>query len=116
MERVDLRPELIINLVPSQKELADTVLVHSRNTRHALENLGDTDHLEKTAGELQRVRQQVGRAWFHERSKEIDKASSEPAEEEILTLDEAKKCKEDYPHDTAGFFECYIPKFSEIRR
>jgi hypothetical protein len=28
----------------------------------------------------------------------------------------AKKCKEDYPHDTAGFFECYIPKFSEIRR
>jgi hypothetical protein len=91
MERVDLRPELIINLVPSQKELADTVLVHSRNTRHALENLGDTDHLEKTAGELQRVRQQVGRAWFHERSKEIDKASSEPAEEEILTLDEAKK-------------------------
>ena len=26
----------------------------------------------------------------------------------------AKECKEKHPHDTKKFFECYIPKFSEI--
>lgn len=67
MERVDLRPELIANLPPWEKELAEKALSESRSLRHSLEGISSTDQLEKVAAATQTTRQEIGRKWFKER-------------------------------------------------
>jgi hypothetical protein len=70
MERVDLRPELIVTLPTWQKPLAERALKESRGTRHRLEGLTTVDDLEKTVANLQTVRNDIGREWFQQRLKE----------------------------------------------
>jgi len=67
MERIDLRPELVLNLPLWEKELADKALIASRNTRHGLEGLTDINDLEKVAAITQNTRNEVGRGWFKQR-------------------------------------------------
>lgn len=67
MERIDLRPELVLNLPEWEKELADRALVGSRATRHGLESLTTVGGLEKVAAVTQNTRNEVGRKWFKER-------------------------------------------------
>lgn len=64
MERVDLRPEMVVSLPAWEKELVNEVLVASRATRHALEELKTVDSLEKTAADTQSIRTRIWRAWI----------------------------------------------------
>ncbi len=67
LERVDLRPQLIVNLPPWEKELARKILLESRNIRHGLEKISTVEDLEKIAAQAQIVRQEIGRTWFNHR-------------------------------------------------
>lgn len=64
MERVDLRPEMIVNLPEWEKELANLALTESRNLRHELEKLSNVAQLEQVTATTQSMRQQIGRSWF----------------------------------------------------
>ena len=87
MERIDLRPELTVNLSPWEKELADKALVASRSIRHGLEGLSSVADLERMAAITQSTRQEVGRAWFKNRlanmSPEEKKKIAEKAMEKL---------------------------------
>lgn len=67
LERVDLRPEQIVDLPPWQKTLANKALDTSRSTRHRLEGLKSVEDLEQAAAGLQVVRNEIGRGWFQQR-------------------------------------------------
>lgn len=67
MERVDLRPEMIVALPAWEKEIADQALEASRGTRHGLESLTTVSDLENLAGSTQSARNDIGRKWFKER-------------------------------------------------
>ena len=63
-ERVDLRPEMIDGLPLEEKDLARQALSISRNIRHTLENMKDSEALEHAAGEIQRVRMDIGNKYL----------------------------------------------------
>ncbi len=64
LERVDLRPELMVNLPPWEKDLAERALLASRETRHGLESIRSKDDLEQLAAKTTTVRKEIGREWF----------------------------------------------------
>jgi len=64
MERVDLRPEMTVQLSGWEKDLADRTLAESRKIRHTLENLKSIEELEQVAALTQSTRKEIGRAWF----------------------------------------------------
>lgn len=89
LERVDLRPELIVNLPEWEKELANKALSESRNVRHKLEGLSTTEDLEKVAADIQSTRQSIGREWFKQRLAKMPKAEkAKLAEKAIEKLEE----------------------------
>ena len=89
MERVDLRPEMIINLPEWEKELANKALTESRATRHSLEGLSSAEELEKVAATIQTARTSIGRKWFKERLARMPKEEKEKlAERAIEKLEE----------------------------
>lgn len=89
MERVDLRPELIVHLSSWEKELADKALQVSRVTRHGLEALVNVDGLETVAATMQSNRQDIGRIYFKQRlNKMSDKEKTEMAKKVIERLEE----------------------------
>jgi len=67
LERVDLRPELIVNLPEWEKNLANQVLLASRAIRHNLEDISSVSKLEQVAATTQSTRNDVGRQWFKQR-------------------------------------------------
>lgn len=67
MERVDLRPEKIANLVKWEKDLATQALDNSRATRHQLESITSVDDLEQIAASTQTTRREIGRSFFKEK-------------------------------------------------
>jgi hypothetical protein len=71
MERVDLRPEMIVQLDGWEKELAEKVLTESRATRHLLEGLTTPDELQEAAAKIQETRQEIGRKWFQNKLKNM---------------------------------------------
>ncbi len=89
MERVDLRPEMIVNLTSWEKELANQALVASRSIRHELEGLSSVGELERAAANIQTTRTEIGRRWFQERLSRIPKE-----EEEILVKQAIDKLEE----------------------
>ncbi len=89
LERVDLRPELTLNLPTWEKELADKALLASRSTRHGLEGLNSVSDLETVAATTQNVRQEIGRAWFKKRLADMPKAEkAQLAQKAIEKLEE----------------------------
>lgn len=89
MERVDLRPEMIIDLPDWEKELANRSLTASRSTRHGLEGLTTGDDLEKVAANTQKARAEIGRKWFKERLARMPKEEkAKLAEKAIEKLEE----------------------------
>jgi len=67
LERVDLRPELIVGLPDWEKTLAEKALDLSRSLRHDLEGLSTVQELEAVAARTQGTRQEIGSGWFRER-------------------------------------------------
>lgn len=89
LERVDLRPEMITNLSPWEKELANKALKESRAIRHHLESLSSADDLEKAAANTQTARQEIGREWFQQRLAKMPKeAKTKLVEKTIEKLGE----------------------------
>jgi hypothetical protein len=81
MERVDLRPELIVQLPTWEKDIANSALEQSRAARHGIESLANTadiGDLESLAANVQGARQEVGQRWF--KSKMANMSLSEKAE------------------------------------
>ncbi len=68
MERVDLRPEMVVNLSEWEKGLVDQVLLASRETRHKLEALSGVEALEQCAATTQQTRQEVWRDYVKNRA------------------------------------------------
>ncbi len=89
LERVDLRPEMTVNLQGKEKELATEALVQSKAIRHNLENLKTIDDLEKTAARTQEIRSHIGREWFQ------NKLSTMPESQKAAIMDKvAAKLKD----------------------
>jgi len=64
MERVDLRPELVVALPGWEKNLAGDILNGSRNLRHDMAEMLSVDDLEKVAGRAQALRGEIGQQWL----------------------------------------------------
>ncbi len=89
MERVDLRPEMIVNLSEWEKELANQALVASRSARHDLEGLSSVNGLERAAANIQTTRTEIGKGWFKERMARMPKEEKKQlAERAIEKLEE----------------------------
>jgi len=84
MERVDLRPELIVDLAAWEKELANKALTGSRSLRHGLESLGNVDDLERVAATTQTIRNELGREWFKHRLSSMSKEDKAETVEKAL--------------------------------
>ncbi len=90
LERIDLRPELTLNLPPWEKELADKALAASRTIRHNLEGMSNIDDLELAAATTQATRQKVGREWFRQRLANLSpEEKKKVAEKAIEKVEEA---------------------------
>ncbi len=90
MERVDLRPEMIVNLTEWEKELANQALVASRSARHDLEGLTSVEGLEQAAANIQTTRTAIGRGWFQKRLASMPKGEKEKlVERAVEKLEEA---------------------------
>lgn len=88
LERVDLRPELTVNLPSWEKELADEALKASRSARHSLEGMTSVGGLEQATADIQRHRQDIGRDWFKQRlAKMPKKEKAKLAEKAIEKLE-----------------------------
>jgi hypothetical protein len=91
MERVDLRPEKIVELSQWEKGLANKALTESRAMRHELEGLTSVDDLEKVAARTQSMRQEIGRDWFQQRLSKMPKEEkAKLAEKALERLQEGK--------------------------
>jgi hypothetical protein len=75
--RVDLRPEMTVNLPSRDKELANEILVGSRNISHKLEGINDVADLEQIAAEAQGLRQKIGKEWFQQRLSQVSPEANE---------------------------------------
>jgi hypothetical protein len=75
--RVDLRPEMTVNLSSKDKELADEILVGSRNIVHKLEGISNVADLEQIAAEAQGLRRRIGKEWFQQRLSQISPVANE---------------------------------------
>jgi len=75
--RVDLRPEMTVNLSSKDKELADEILVASRNIVHKLEGINNVADLEQIAAETQGLRRRIGKEWFQQRLSQMSSVANE---------------------------------------
>jgi hypothetical protein len=89
MERVDLRPEMTVQLSGWEKELADQALIDSRAIRHTLENLKSVDELESVAAKTQTSRQEIGRKWFQSKLKNMSPEEKSAMQKRVLERIEA---------------------------
>lgn len=89
MERVDLRPEMIVQLSGWEKELAEKTLTESRATRHRLEALEDIDSLENIAATTQSTRKDIGRQWFQKKLSNLSPEDKEEINSRIMAKIEA---------------------------
>lgn len=84
MERIDLRPEMIVNLPDWEKKLANQALVVSRGMRHELGEFSSVDGLERVAANMQTTRNEIGRHWFKERLARMPKEEKEKLAEKAI--------------------------------
>lgn len=85
LERVDLDSEKIYALPSGEKEIATKALNASRATRHALESLTTVEELEKVTADVQTVRKDIGRDWYHYRLSKIPKEKLTEADMEAVS-------------------------------
>lgn len=64
LERVDLRPEMILDLSGPEQDMAQRSLNLSRHTRHKLEGMNSPDDLIEAAANLQKSQKILARDWF----------------------------------------------------
>lgn len=84
MERVDLRPEMTVQLSGWEKDLAEKALTESRAIRHSLEALEDVDGLEAVAAKTQASRQEIGRSWFQNKLKNLGPEDKEEISRRVM--------------------------------
>lgn len=100
MERVDLRPEMIVNLPDWEKELASQALVASRATRHRLEGMTEVSDLEKVAASTQSSRQAIGQAYFKRRMEHMTPEDKEALRQKVVDkLEEIEEGESDKPSE-----------------
>lgn len=96
MERVDLRPEMLVGLPSWERELADEVLKASRTTRHALEAYDSVATLEKVAANTQGLRTQTFRGWIKQKMEHLTPEDQAKIQERVIKkLDELVLEKEE---------------------
>lgn len=83
LERVDLRPEMIVNLPEWEKTLAEKALNLSRTLRHDLEQLPSAEVLEGIAAKTQGTRQEIGKTWMVGRLKRMTPEQRKIVENEL---------------------------------
>lgn len=67
MERSDLTEEKIKSLPEWEKEIAERVLLSSRQTRHAIEGITTVKQLEAVTASTQTIRKEIGQDYFREK-------------------------------------------------
>jgi len=85
MERVDLRPEMTVNLSEWEKELVNEVLTASRATRHSLEALDSVKTLEAVAATTQSVRTHIWREWIKNRTEHLTPEDQANIQKRVIT-------------------------------
>jgi len=89
MERVDLRPEMLVQLPDWEKKLAQEALRASRATRHALEAYTSVDTLEQVAADTQSVRTQIFRTWIKQKMEHLSPEEQQNIQKKVIEkLDE----------------------------
>jgi|GEM_PF-1189425 len=83
MEREDLRPAMIINLPPWEKEMAQRVLAASRQIRHRLEAMASVESLEEAAAASETVRLDVWRDWIKKKMNSLTPEEQERVAERL---------------------------------
>lgn len=91
LERVDLRPEMLQDLPPWEKDLAEKALALSRSVRHGLEGISDVNTLETVAAQTQTSRQEIGRAYFKERLSRMTPEQQQQVKQELQRRVEQKE-------------------------
>ena len=92
MERVDLRPEMVINLPEWERDLADNALVTSRDTRHMLESIQTVRDLEKAAADTQGTRTRIWRNWIKAKMQNLTPEEREKVQQRVIEkLDEEEE-------------------------
>lgn len=84
MERVDLRPEMTVQLTGWEKELAEKALAESRNIRHTLEGIKDINGLEQAAAITQSTRKDIGRQWFQKKMANLPPEDKEEIKRRVM--------------------------------
>ena len=84
MERVDLRPEMMVELPEWEKAIANQALEESRKTRHALEGLESVDQLEAVAANLQMKQKEIFRTWMRERLKMMSPEQKAEVQKKVM--------------------------------
>jgi hypothetical protein len=95
MERVDLRPEMTVQLNGWEKELAEKALVESRNIRHNLEGIRTYEDLEQVAAKTQTSRKEIGRQWFQNKLSNMSPDDKEEIKRRVLAKIEAMAAAEE---------------------
>ena len=70
LERIDLAPIKIQNLVGWERDLAQGALDQSRSVRHTLENIENIEELAELAANTDRYYRNLSRAWFTHKIKD----------------------------------------------
>jgi len=84
MERVDLRPEMVVHLPEWEKELVNQVLLASRNTRHTLEAMTSVESLEKAAALTQETRTGIWRDYVKHKAANLTPEEVATVQERLL--------------------------------
>ena len=84
MERVDLRPEMTVQLTGWEKELAERALTESRGIRHALEGIQDVNSLEAVAAKTQTTRKEIGRTWFQNKLQNMSPTDKDEIKRRVM--------------------------------
>jgi len=87
LERVDLAPEKIQNLIGWEKKLAQEALDQSRSLRHSLENVQTIEELEELAANTDKFYKNLSREWFKRKIKDGIKKSVADAKKPVKSKD-----------------------------
>lgn len=95
MERIDLRPEMLVQLQGWEKELAEKTLTESRAIRHKLEAIMTVEDLEQVAAQMQTTRQEIGRGWFQKKLSTMSPDDKEEIKSRVMAkIEELAKSDE----------------------
>ena len=83
LERVDLRPEMLVGLEGWERELAERTLDASRETRHGLEAVQTPEDVINLAAKVQAMRTELGKEYYAHKWQTLTPAKQQEIREKL---------------------------------